>query len=461
MLTFSKQTYIERREKLKQAMNDGLLLFLGNEQSPMNYDDNCYPFRQDSTFLYFFGIDQPGLAAIIDLDNDREIIFGNEHSMDDIVWTGPQPTIREQAEAVGVSQTKPKKELDLYIESATKSKKKVHYLPPYRAINRYRLADWLGVPVKRINESASIELVRAVIGLRSYKSDEELGEMAKAVDITRKLHIKANEMARSGVFESRIHGVLSEIAIAQRGMFAYPPIITINGQTLHNHHYHNELTAGRMLLVDAGAEADSHYAADITRTFPVDETFTDQQRDVYSIVLKAEKNAITNCRPGVSYAEVHNRAMMDIAGGLKELGLMKGDLEDAVNQGAHALFCPHGLGHMIGLDVHDMEDLGEDLVGYDDQFKRSTLFGTKALRFGRKLEPGFTLTVEPGLYFIPELIEQWKAEKKFEQFINYSKLDQYLDCGGARVEDNIVITSTGCEVIGKPIPKELEEIEEM
>ena len=456
---FSAHTYIDRRDKLKKSVDSGILLFMGNEESPINYKDNCYHFRQDSTFLYFFGLDRMSLAAAIDLDSGEEIIFGNELSISDIVWTGPQPTIADSAAEVGIKDTRPFGDLANWLKKAVDSGKKVHFLPPYRSLNQIRLSEWLDIKVGQVGSHASSDLIKAVIDLRSVKSREEVDEMAKAVDLSRKLHIKAREMCHSGVVESQVSGVLHEIVKANHGDFAYPPIITVNGQTLHNHHYGNTLTNGKMLLVDAGAEVQSHYAGDITRTFPVDGKFSDQQRNIYQIVLESEVEAINSCRPGVTYQEIHLDAMTYLAGGLKGLGIMKGDVAEAVALGAHALFCPHGLGHMIGLDVHDMEDLGEDLVGYGDGTKRSELFGTKALRLGRELKEGFTFTVEPGLYFIPELIDIWQTEKKFEEFINYDEVAKYRGIGGIRIEDNVVITPLGSEIIGKPIPKELSEIE--
>ena len=459
MPTFSTETYVKRRADLKKKLNSGILLFLGNEESPINCRENCYPFRQDSNFLYFFGIDQPGVAAIIDVDNDEGIIFGDELSIDDIVWTGPQPTISEQANEVGVKQVQPFREIENYLQKADQSGNKIHYLPPYRSLNQIRLSEWLNQSASEITNRTSQDFINSVIALRTYKSAEEIEEMAKAVNISRKLHLQAREMCRSGVMESRISAALHKIVIGEGGQFAYPPIITINGQTLHNHYYGNTLEKGQMLLVDAGAEAPSHYAGDITRTFPVEGKFTDRQREVYATVLKAENNAINNCKPGITYKEVHERAMMDLAEGLNGMGIMKGDLAEAVALGAHAMFCPHGLGHMIGLDVHDMEDLGEDAVGYSHEVKRNDQFGTKSLRLGRKLEEGFVFTVEPGIYFIPELIDMWQAEKKFDEFIDYNTLALFRSIGGVRIEDNVFIADTGSQVIGEPIPKAIDEVE--
>ncbi|MDA0194454.1 MAG: aminopeptidase P family protein [Bacteroidetes bacterium] len=452
---FSSQTYIDRRKKLKARFTSGILLFMGNEDSPINYTDNCYPFRQDSSFLYFFGIDQPGLTGIIDVDKDDEIIFGDELSIDDVVWIGLQPRLIDQATAVGISEVKPKASLSGFLSSS----RKIHFLPPYRHLNQIKISEWLNIPTNKIKEEASRELIDAVISLRSVKSSEEISQMEEAVNLSRKLHLMAMSMAKKGITELKILSVLTEIVVGLGSRFSYNPIITKNGQTLHNVDYINKLNDGDLLLVDTGAESLSHYAGDITRTFAVGGVFDDRQKEIYGIVLKMEVESISMCKPGISYADVHNQAMITMANGLIELGLMKGDPVEVVNAGAHALFCPHGLGHMIGLDVHDMEDLGEDIVGYDDEVSRSDQFGTKSLRFGRKLGENFTLTVEPGIYFIPELTALWKAEGKFEQFINYNQLAAYQNFGGIRIEDNIVITADGARILGKSIPKNLKDIQ--
>lgn len=425
----------------------------------MNYTDNCYPFRQDSSFIYFFGLDHPGLNAVIDIDNDEEIIFGDELSIDHIVWMGPQDKLVDQCASVGIRSLKPSNSLQGFLQKAVDAKKAVHFLPPYRAANTLKLSEWLEIPANSVKDKASVELIHAIISIRSIKSNEEVNEIGQAVNIAREMHIMANELARDGEPEYRIKGAIAEIVDAKQGYFGYTPIITVNGQTLHNHNYGNTLQRGQLLLVDAGASVASHYTADITRTFPVGGQFSDKQRDVYDIVLRAEVESIQNCKPGVTYKEVHHSAMKILTEGLTDLGLMKGDAEAAVMEGAHALFCPHGLGHMIGLDVHDMEDLGEDYVGYSEDVKRSNLFGTKSLRLGRKLETGFTLTVEPGLYFIPELIDIWKSEGRHKDFINYSEVEKYLGFGGIRIEDNILITESGSMILGKPIPKNVEDIQ--
>ena len=425
----------------------------------MNYRANTYHFRQDSNFLYFFGLDQPGLAAVLDVDAGEEIIFGDELTMEDVVWTGPLPTIAEQANRVGIAKTLPFNLLGDFMKKGVEQGRAVHFTPPYRHDNMILLSDMLDQPVAKLKENASETLIRAIVAQRSYKSAEEVAEMERAVNISGAMQVAVMKAAAVGKKEAELAGIAAGIATGMGGALAYGIIMTINGQVLHNHHHYNTLQSGQLLLGDHGAETHLHYAGDLTRTCPVDKKFTGRQRDIYNLVLDAEVSAIESLKPGLPYLDVHLAAARRMAEGLKSLGLMKGDLDEAVAQGAHALFFPHGLGHQIGLDVHDMEDLGEDFVGYSDEIKRSKLFGTAYLRLGRALEPGFVLTVEPGLYFIPELIDQWEAEGKFTDFINYGALKDWRSFGGIRIEDNVLVTEDGHRVLCKPVPKTVEEIE--
>lgn len=456
---FPPLTYTQRRERLRRELGSGLILLLGNNEAPMNYRANTYHFRQDSNFLYFFGLDQPGLAAVLDTDAGEDIIFGDELTMEDVVWTGPLPTIAEQASQVGVRKTLPSGELASFVKKAMEQGRSVHFTPPYRHDNMLLLSEMLGQPVAKLKETASEALIKAIVAQRSHKSAEEVAEMERAVDISGAMHTAVMRAAAVGKTEAELAGIAAGIATGRGGALAYGIIMTINGQVLHNHHHHNVLRSGQLLLGDHGAETAMHYAGDLTRTCPVDARFTDRQRDIYNLVLDAEVGAIASLRPGLTYREVHLAAARHMAEGLKSMGLMKGNLDEAVAQGAHALFFPHGLGHMIGLDVHDMEDLGEDYVGYSDEVQRSPQFGTAYLRLGRRLEPGFVLTVEPGLYFIPELMDQWEAEGKFTDFINYGALRDWRTFGGIRIEDNVLITEGGHRVLGNPVPKTVEEVE--
>lgn len=457
---FPSEVYKKRRQKLKELLPGGIILFPGNKEVPYNYPANTYRFRQDSSFSYFFGLNEPDLAGIIDPENDREILFGNDVSLEDIIWMGPQPLLKEKATAVGIKETFTLPSLQDFIKGALQAKRKIHYLPPYRSEVLLFLHNILGLNPGEIVSGASTDLIRAVISLRSIKDAYEITEIEKMVNIAGEMHTTVMRLAKPGRKESEIAGIIEGIALASGGTSAYPVILSKHGEILHNHSHANILKAGDLLVTDAGAESELLYASDITRTVPVGGKFSPRQREIYNIVLAAEVNTIQRIKPGKPHLEVHLAAARDIVIGLKEIGLMKGDVDEAVSAGAHALFFPHGLGHMLGMDVHDMEGLGEEFVGYDEEIKRLQQFGTAYLRLGKKLQPGFVLTDEPGIYFIPALIDSWYSERKFEQFINYSRVLEYKDFGGIRIEDNLLVTETGCRVLGNPIPKTAEEVEE-
>ncbi|MDR3181294.1 MAG: aminopeptidase P family protein [Prevotellaceae bacterium] len=457
---FTKEIYIQRRLRLREQVKKGLILLLGNHEAPMNYPANTYRFRQDSSFLYFFGLDEPGLAAVIDLDAGAETLFGEEATMDDIVWMGPQRSLREKADKVGVACVSPFSNLSETVQQAVKKGRTVHFLPPYRSFNKILLHELTGVAPAAQKEGASVALIKAVVALRINKEAGEIAEMEKACKVGYNMHVAAMQMCRPGVKENTIAGFIEGKSIAEGYMPSFPVILSQNGETLHNHDHSQTLTEGRLLVIDAGAETASHYASDFTRTLPAGGRFTPKQKEIYNIVLAANNYAINTARPGITYAGVHIGAARIITQGLQSLGLMQGDVDESVIAGAHALFFPHGLGHQIGLDVHDMEDLGENYVGYDDDIQRSKQFGLGALRMGRALREGFCITVEPGVYFIPALIAQWKQEDKLSQFINYQKVEEYIGFGGIRLEDDILITPTGCRLLGeKRIPITIEEVE--
>ena len=455
---FPAATYTSRRATLASAMTSGLLVLLGNDESPMNYTDNTYAYRQDSTFLYYFGLSHAGLAATIDAESGAATIYGNDLTIDDIVWTGPQPTIAELSARVGVTKTAPASALADAVRAAKAAGRAVHVLPPYRGEHRLKLADLLGVAPGAVDQAVSLPFVRAVINMRIYKTPEEVAEIERAVNTSVDMHVTAISMARPGMKESDIAAKVTEIALAGGGNLAFPVIATIHGETLHNHHHGNTLKSGDLFLLDTGAETAMGYAGDLTSTFPVDRTFTSRQRDVYQIVLDAHLAAVAAVKPGKPFREIHLLACRTLAEGLKGLGLMKGDLDAAVHEGAHAMFFQCGLGHMMGMDVHDMENLGEVHVGYDGQPK-STQFGIKSLRLGRPLEPGFVMTVEPGLYFIPELMRRWKAECKFRDFLNYDAIETYADFGGVRIEEDLLVTADGHRILGKSRPRTIAEVE--
>ncbi|NMC38975.1 MAG: aminopeptidase P family protein [Bacteroidales bacterium] len=456
---FKREVYIKRRTRLHGLMKSGLALFIGNTDSPMNYPANPYHFRQDSDFLYFFGLDIPGLTGVMDFDTGKDWIYGNDFDIDDIIWMGPQPSVRELAEAAGINNSAPLQKLEEVIRVAISKKRPIHFLPPYRSETRMNLGLIIRENPCQMKTMASEKLIRAVVSMRSIKEKVEIEEIEKALSVTWEMHTTAMKMCRAGVREQEIFGAIEGIAFSKGGGTAFPVILSINGQTLHNHDHGNILKKGRMMVTDAGAESGMHYASDITRTTPVGGKFSQKQKDIYEIVLRANTESIKAAEPELSNLDLHLNACKIIASSLKDLGLMKGDINDAVEAGAHALFMPHGLGHMMGLDVHDMEGLGENYVGYSDEIKRSDQFGLAFLRFALPFKTGHVLTIEPGCYFIPQLIERWKSEGKHKDFINYSKLEPWKDFGGIRIEDDILITEKGNKVLGKPVPKTVKDIE--
>ena len=458
MKLFSSKTYQDRRERLTQAVETGLIWLLGNESSPKNYQDNHLPYRQDSHFLYFAGHARAGLSLLIDLKSSKSYLCGADPSIDDVIWTGPMPSLREMADLVGIDETFSVEESHNFIQDRVDKGQELHYLPPYRADNQMLIADLLHMPNKAVRDGASEKLINAIIELRSIKEEQELDQMEQALQITKEMHLEVMYETKPGLFESDMVANLLTVAHRKNVDTAYPVILTVHGQTLHNHAHHHQMHTGQLLLGDFGAESEMYYAADITRTIPVDNQFSNQQKGIYQLVNAMLDQATSELRPGVPYRDIHLLAAKTMVKGLIEMGLMKGEPDDIVQQGAHALFFPHGLGHMIGLDVHDMEDLGEDLVGYDKVTPRSTQFGTRSLRLGKTLRPGFVLTVEPGIYFIPQLIDKWKAQSKFLNFIEYGKLDDFRTFGGIRIEDNYVITDNGARLLGDPIPRSFEEI---
>ena len=459
MKMFSKETYIQRRRTLQQEMKSGLLVFLGNKESGMNYADNTYRFRQDSSFLYYFGLDCADLAAIIDVDEDREIVFGNELTIDDIVWTGMQPTLKETCEKVGIFMTKQLKDLGEYIRQAQAKGQTVHFLPPYRGEHQVWLQELTGFLPSEQAAKASVPFIKAIVKQRNYKSEEEIEAIEEAIDISTQMHLKAYSMVRPGVKESEIAAAIEEVACRNGQTLAFPTIATVQGQVLHNHGYIHTLQEGDIFLLDAGAENHLHYAGDLSSSMPVNDRFSERQAYIYNLHLSSFQAAVDELKPGVPFRNAHLAAATKIVEGMKDLGLMKGNARDAAECGAYALFFPCGLGHMMGLDVHDMENLGEQYVGYADGMEKSKQFGFKSLRLARPLEPGFVFTVEPGIYFIPELMDKWEAEHQFTEFINYDKLKDWRDFTGLRNELDYLITEDGARVLGHlKKPMTIEEV---
>ena len=459
---FEAQTYIHRREALirglaARGINTGTVLLLGHRESPMNYADNCYVFRQDSSFLYFVGIPQANLAATIELASGRTVLYGDEATLDDIVWTGPQTSPAELAEASGIKSTKARSALASDLAGARLG---LLYFPPYRADSRAELAELTSTPYAEANAGASLPLIKAAIALREIKSELEIAEMDKAVAITVDMHKAALTTARAGMLESDVYGRVVEVALASGGGLSFPVIATTKGATLHTHSHDRALEAGGLFLLDAGAEAPSGYAGDLSTSFPISPRFDTRQRAIYELALRMHKKACSLLKPGVNYRDVHFAAAREGVLGLKELGLMKGDSDEAVNSGAYAFFFPCGTGHMIGLDVHDMEDYGEIHVGYGSS-ERSRLFGLKSLRLAKPLKAGMTFTVEPGIYFIPELYAMWEAEGRFADFIDYAAVKPWLGFGGMRNEEDWLVTPQGARMLGPAFDKSVEAIEHM
>ena len=458
---FDITIYKNRRSALRRKMENGIILLLGNNEAPANYPDNTYHFRQDSTFMYFFGHSLPGLAGIMDIDAGKDYFFGDDVTMDDIIWMGPQPSIKELGAQVGVHRSFPLKQLDKMVREAIAQGRKVHFIPPYRFDHMIRLEELTGIRATATKDYASIELIQAIVSLRSVKEACEIEELDKAAYVGYLMHTTAMKMCKPGVKEQLIAGTLDGIAAQYGSMVSFPTILSQHGETLHNHGHEDFLEKGKLMLTDAGAELPSNYCSDNTRTVPVGGKFTTRQKDIYNIVLAAHDKALELTRPDITYKYVHLEVCKVLAQGLKDLGLMKGNVDEAVAAGAHALFLPHGLGHMMGLDVHDMENLGQVYVGFDEEVRPSSQFGLGSLRMGRRLQEGFVITDEPGCYFIPALIDKWKAEHTHESFLNFDAIEKFKDFGGIRLEDDILITKDGSRFLGKHhIPITVEEVED-
>ena len=457
---FDKSVYVSRRKVLLESVEEGLIVLLGNGEAPCNYGDNTYLFRQDSTFLYYFGLDRPDFAATLDAESGEVVIYGNDVDIDDIIWMGPQPSVAEQAVEVGVGSSAPFTALAQVLRSAQNKGRTVHFLPPYRDAQKIYLNEVLGVPFGAMKESASEKLIRAVAAQRLIKEPCEIEEIDKACNLGYAMHYAAMKMLRLGMVEQELVGVMEGVCASEGYMCSFPTILSQHGETMHNHGHDGVLTEGRLLLIDAGCELKSHYCSDNTRTLPTSGRFTQKQADIYTIVSTANQFVVENARPGLTYRDMHLGAARIIVQGLSNLGLVQGDVEEMVAAGVQGLFMPHGLGHNMGLDVHDMENLGENYVGYDPDQKRASQLGLGSLRMARRLRPGHVITDEPGIYFIPALIEQWKKDGHNAQYINFSKLESYYDFGGIRLEDDILITESGARLLGsKRLPITVEDVE--
>ena len=459
---FDTATYIRRRNELKKLVKEGIIILFGNNESPANFPNNgYYPFRQDSSFLYYFGLQRDGLVGIIDIDNDKDILVGNDIDIEDIVWYGSVESMTEMMQRCGAQETLPMKALKTICNEALSKHRKIHFLPPYRHDIKIQVFDLLGVHPIQQKEAASMELIKAVVKMRSVKEQQEIEELERAAVIGYMMHTTAMRLTKPGVTEKFVSGQVDGIAHSYGAMVSFPTIYTQHGEILHGAPSMNKLEEGRLVLCDAGGETLNNYCSDNTRTMPVNGKFTQRQLEIYSIVEACHDYTLELAKPGVKYADVHFAVCRLMFDRLKELGLAKGNTEEAVRAGAHAMFLPHGLGHMMGMDVHDMENLDQINVGFDEETRPNLeQFGTNCLRMGRRLEEGFVVTDEPGIYFIPALIDEWKAKKHCAEYLNFNKLETYKDFGGIRIEDDVLITKDGCRFIGKNrIPYHPKDVE--
>ena len=457
---FTKDIYIQRRAELKRRVGEGLILLFGNNDAPNNYPSNTYRFRQDSCFLYYFGQKREGLVGVIDIDNDQEYFFGDDIDIDDIIWYGYVPSVKELAEEVGVTQSAPMKALKTMIDAAKAKGQTIHFVPQCRHDLMIQLADLMGIHPLQSKEKASVKLIKAIVDMRAVKQPEEIAELKAAAEIGYNMHTTAMKLCAPGVTEKYIAGVIEGIAMSVGDRYAFQTILSMHGEIQHGFPSHTPMEAGRLMLCDAGAESKENYCSDNTRVTPISGKFTQQQRDIYQAVEAAHDWVIANAKPNVKWLDMHLGACRILTDHLKSIGLMKGDTDEAVHAGAHALFMPHGLGHMMGLDVHDMEGLGQNYVGFDEEVQPSTQFGLNCLRCGRRLQKGFVMTDEPGIYFIPHLIDLWKSQNMHKDFINYEAIEPFRNFGGVRLEDDIIITDAGCQIIGdKIIPYHIDDVE--
>lgn len=454
---FNKEIYVERRKKLKENFKDGIILIMGNDFSPLDCPDNTYPFIQDATFKYYFGIDHNGLIGMIDIDKNKEIIFGNDFTMSDIIWMGKQKYLKDLAKDVGIENFVEKEEIKKYLEN----RKNIRFTNQYRADNVMYLSSILNISPFEFDKYTSFDLVKAIIKQRNIKDRVEIQEIERAVNITKEMHLAAMRNVKAGMKEYELVAEVEREPRKYNAYYSFQTILTKNGQILHNHNHSNVLKDGDLVLLDCGALSDEIYCGDMTTTFPVSGKFTERQKTIHNIVRDMFDKAKDLARSGITYKEVHLEVCKVLAENMKKLGLMKGNIEGAVAAGAHALFMPHGLGHMMGMTVHDMENFGEINVGYAEGEKKSAQFGLSSLRLAKKLEVGNVFTIEPGIYFIPDLFEKWKSEKLHQEFLDYDEIEKYMDFGGIRMERDILIQEDGTSrILGDKFPRTANEIEE-
>ncbi len=457
---FSAKTYASRREVLRTKIGSGVILLPGNMPAPNNYPNNTYYFRQDSSFLYYFGLNIPSLVGVIDADTGEEMLFGDDFTVEDIIWTGPQPTLRELGAQVGIAAAHPMAELEKHLRKAIAQGRRIHYLPPYRGETKLQLSELLGIAPARLHEHKSVDLMLAVAEMREAKSAEEIDELERAFRIGYDMHTLAMKMCRPGVIERQIAGAIEGVAKSAGAGVSFPSIVSQHGETLHNLCADGVLEEGRLLLCDAGGETVGNYCSDHTRTYPVSGRFTPKQREIYEIVLAAHDRVAAIVKPGMMYTDIHNAACLTLAEGLVGAGLVRGSAEDAVAAGAMTLFMPHGLGHGLGMDVHDCEAMGERSFDFSSIADRAAESATCIYRAAWRVRPGTVMSDEPGIYFIPALIDKCRAEGLYRGIVDYDRLDSYRDFGGIRIEDDLLLTDTGCRIIGdRKIPVTVDELE--
>ncbi|MBR5404368.1 MAG: aminopeptidase P N-terminal domain-containing protein [Bacteroidales bacterium] len=458
---FAKEVYVRRRETLLQKMREagqsGLILFIGNAEAPAQYRDNCYKWRQDSTWLYYFGLDEPNMAAVLSIDSGNQAIFANDVDIDDIIWMGPQESVASKAASAGILKTAPYDNLAGWLKENVKGRT-IHIIPPSRYFNTLKLMELLGCA--RVDKRVSEALVKAIVSQRLIKEDIEIAAIDDACALGYEMHSVGRDSIKPGILEQDIVGKMEGVTLSKGWGVSFPTILTQHGETLHNHLHDKIIEPGKLMVIDAGAESNLHYASDFTRTYPTSGKFTAKQRDVYQIVYECNELAFSLTKPGTTYRDVHLAVARKMLDGLQALDLVHGDLDEMVACGIAGLFQPHGLGHNMGLDVHDMEDLGENLVGYDPNQTRAKQLGLGSLRMARRLVPGHVITDEPGIYFIPALIEKFKKEGLGKDFVNYAKLEGYYDFGGIRLEDDVLVTPTGARRLGpKRLPVSPDDVE--
>lgn len=446
------ETLRERRQQLSAQIDCPVILWSGCS-SPRNYPANSYPFRASSHFLYFAGL--PLYNAAIRLEAGKLALFIDDPTPADILWHGDLPRREQIAEQIGADAAYPVSQLQAYVEAAAT----IPVMDAATQLQQSQLLDRI-LPPAHLLQGSDRDLAEAIVELRLRQDQMAVSQMRRAAAITVEAHQAGMAATSRATTEADVRAAMEAVVLAHNTTCAYSSIVTVQGEVLHNNLYHHPLQAGDLLLADMAAEAQSGWASDVTRTWPVSGQFSATQRDIYSIVLAAHDCCIEKARPGMEYQDLHLIASRVIAAGLVELGILRGRAEDLVEMDAHALFFPHGVGHLLGLDVHDMEDLG-DLAGYAAGRTRSDRFGLGYLRLNRSLQAGMAVTIEPGFYQVPAILNDPERRKTYQNIVNWERLEVFSDVRGIRIEDDVLITETGNEVLTAALPTKAEEIEQL